>query len=167
MSVEFQQLLPMSCRQYRMHHMSPRIPFAIMLVSLCSPALAAAQTPPAPAPAQTPAPPPAQTPASPPAPAPPPAPLTIKIGDADFKLGGFLDAASVIRSTNLGSGLPTTYGTIPFENTPQGNLHEVRLSSQSSRASGWMAASPSSQSNAHRVRPSIGAHASTTSDGSP
>ena len=38
-----------------------------------------------------------------------------------------------MRSTNVGSGLATTFGTIPFENTPQGNLHETRLSSQNSR----------------------------------
>ena len=69
----------------------------------------------------------------PPAPAPPTSPLTIHIGDADFLIGGFIDAAAVMRSTNVGSGLATTFSTIPFENTPQGNLHETRLSSQSTR----------------------------------
>lgn len=69
------------------------------------------------------------------APAPPVAtsPLAIHIGDADFLIGGFIDAGAVARSTNVGSGLATTFSTIPFENTPQGHLHETRLSSQSTR----------------------------------
>ena len=68
------------------------------------------------------------------APAPvPTSPLTIHIGDADFLIGGFIDAGAVVRSTNVGSGLATTFSTIPFENTPQGHLHETRLTSQSSR----------------------------------
>lgn len=78
----------------------------------------------------------AQTPAPPPAPATPPAsPLTIRLGDADFLIGGFIDAAGVFRSTNTGGGPATTWGTIPFSNTPQGNLNETRLTAQSSRLS--------------------------------
>src|SRR5262245_10793384 len=73
--------------------------------------------------------------AQPPAQPPPPSPLTIRLGDADFLIGGFLDAASVTRSTNVGSGLPTTYANIPFANTAAGQLHETRLTSQSSRVS--------------------------------
>jgi len=68
-----------------------------------------------------------------PAPAAPSSPLTIRLGDADFRIGGFLDAAAVIRSTNVGSGAATTFGTIPFDNTPQGNLSETRFTAQSSR----------------------------------
>ena len=64
---------------------------------------------------------------------PPTSPLTIHIGDADFLVGGFLDVVAVTRSTNVASGLPTTFASIPFENTPQGNLRETRLSSQSTR----------------------------------
>jgi hypothetical protein len=60
-------------------------------------------------------------------------PLTIHLGDADFLIGGFIDAGAVVRSTNVGSGMATTFSTIPFENTPQGHLHETRLSSQSTR----------------------------------
>lgn len=69
--------------------------------------------------------------------APPPAtsPLTIRLGDADFLIGGFLDAAAIVRSTNVGSGLTTTFGSIPFDNTPQGNLHETRFTAQNSRLS--------------------------------
>lgn len=68
-----------------------------------------------------------------PAQAPATSPLTIHLGDADFLIGGFIDAGAVVRSTNVGSGLATTFSTIPFENTPQGHLHETRLSSQSTR----------------------------------
>jgi hypothetical protein len=69
-----------------------------------------------------------------PAPAQPPSsPLTIRLGDAELLLGGFLDAGAIVRSTNTGNGLPTAFGTIPFENTTPGNLHETRLSSQNSR----------------------------------
>ena len=60
-------------------------------------------------------------------------PLTIRLGDAEFLIGGFIDAVGVVRSTNVGSGLATTFSTIPFDNTPQGHLHETRLTAQSSR----------------------------------
>ena len=59
--------------------------------------------------------------------------MAIHLGNADFLIGGFLDAAAVVRSTNVGSGPATTFGTIPFDNTPQGNLSETRLTAQSSR----------------------------------
>src|SRR5580765_6567795 len=72
----------------------------------------------------------AQTPA---AAAPPQSPMTLHLGNADFLIGGFLDAAAVARSTNVGSGPATTFGTIPFDNTAQGNLSETRLTAQSSR----------------------------------
>jgi hypothetical protein len=66
---------------------------------------------------------------------PPPSssPLTIRIGDAEILPGGFLDALAIFRSTNVASGPPTTFATIPFENTPQGNLSEFRLTAQTSR----------------------------------
>lgn len=64
----------------------------------------------------------------------PASPLTIRLGNADFRFGGFLDAELFVRSTNVGSGLATTFGTIPFEHTPQGNLSETRLTAQQSRA---------------------------------
>jgi hypothetical protein len=93
--------------------------FRFLLVALCVLPAAAAH-------AQT------ATPATPP---PPPAtsPLTIHLGDADFLIGGFLDATAIMRSTNVGSGVATTFSTIPLGNTPQGHLRETRFSSQSSR----------------------------------
>ena len=50
----------------------------------------------------------------------PTSPLAIHVGDADLLIGGFIDATSIRRSTNTGSGLGTSFGTIPFANTPQG-----------------------------------------------
>ena len=68
-----------------------------------------------------------------PPPQPPSSPLTIRIGDADILPGGFIEALAIVRSTNVGSGAATPIATIPFDNTPQGHLHETRLSAQTSR----------------------------------
>ena len=79
-------------------------------------------------------------PASPPdAPAPQPAsgapssPLAIHVGDADLLFGGFIDATAIRRTTNTGSGLGTSFGTIPFGNTVQGHMNDTQFSSQNSR----------------------------------
>jgi hypothetical protein len=61
------------------------------------------------------------------------APLSFRIGDADFTPGGFLDFSSFTRTENLGSGIATSYGTVPFKGTPQAALTESRFSSQYSR----------------------------------
>jgi hypothetical protein len=63
-------------------------------------------------------------------------PLSFKIGSAEFTPGGFLDFTSVYRSTNLGSGIATAFGSIPFNNQlPQAGLSETRFSAQYSRLS--------------------------------
>lgn len=63
-------------------------------------------------------------------------PLSFKIGTADFTPGGFLDFTTIFRSRNLGSGIGTSFGSIPFSNTlPQGALPETRLTAQNSRLS--------------------------------
>src|SRR5207244_7754899 len=64
---------------------------------------------------------------------PPTSPLAIHVGDSDLLIGGFMDATAIMRSTNHGSGIGTSFGTIPFSNTPQGNLSETRFSAQNSR----------------------------------
>jgi hypothetical protein len=97
----------------------------------------------------TPSPTPATDPATPTAPAPTPAPtpqivtntpvptatspLSIHVGDSDLTIGGFMDATAVIRSTNPGTGLGTSFGSLPFSNSPAGSLSETRLSAQNSR----------------------------------
>jgi hypothetical protein len=65
----------------------------------------------------------------------PTSPLAIHVGDADLLIGGFMDATVVMRSTATGNGISTSFGTIPFGNTPQGNLSETKLSAQNSRVS--------------------------------
>jgi hypothetical protein len=62
-------------------------------------------------------------------------PLSVRIGKMEFKPGGFLDFAAVIRGTNVGSGLPTTFGNIPFNNTIFAHISETRLTAQNSRLS--------------------------------
>src|SRR5487761_519554 len=61
-------------------------------------------------------------------------PLFFKIGGADFTPLGFLDFTSVYRSTNVGSGIGTSFGVIPFNGaSPAGRLSETRFSAQNSR----------------------------------
>ena len=62
--------------------------------------------------------------------------LSFKIGSAEFTPGGFLDFTTLYRSTDVGSGIATAFGSIPFNNQlPQGGLSETRLSGQYSRLS--------------------------------
>jgi hypothetical protein len=63
----------------------------------------------------------------------PTSPLAIHVGDADLLFGGFIDATSIRRDVNTGSGLGTSFGTIPFANTVQGHMNDTQFSSQSSR----------------------------------
>lgn len=61
------------------------------------------------------------------------APLSFKIGEADFTPLGFMDLTSVWRSTDVGSGIGTSFNGIPFSNSPAGKLTENRFSAQNSR----------------------------------
>jgi hypothetical protein len=66
----------------------------------------------------------------------PQSPLSFKIGSADFTPGGFVDFTTFFRSTNVGSGIATAFGTIPYSNQlPQARMSETRLSAQYSRLS--------------------------------
>jgi len=60
-------------------------------------------------------------------------PLSFRIGGADFTPGGFVDFENVFRSTNLGSGISSSFGALPFNNTIQGHLTEFRSTAQYSR----------------------------------
>ncbi len=63
-------------------------------------------------------------------------PLSFRIGSADFTPGGFMDLTSIFRTTNVGSGIGTSFGSIPYNNTfPQAALSESRFSAQNSRLS--------------------------------
>ncbi len=61
------------------------------------------------------------------------APLSLHIGNASFTPGGFMDATSIWRSTNVGSGIGTSFAGIPFNNTAAGKATESRFSAQNSR----------------------------------
>ena len=63
----------------------------------------------------------------------PEAPISISIGNATLTPLGFLDATAFFRSTNLGSGIGSSFGAAPFSGTPQGALSETRFSVQNSR----------------------------------
>ena len=62
-------------------------------------------------------------------------PLSVKIGGATFTPGGFMDLMFVGRSTNVGSGIGTSFNGVPYSNTSQGQLSETRFSMQNSRIS--------------------------------
>jgi hypothetical protein len=63
----------------------------------------------------------------------PHSPLSISIGDTTFTPLGFVDATFYGRSTNLGSGIGTNFGALPFTNTAAGNLTEANFTTQNSR----------------------------------
>jgi hypothetical protein len=63
-------------------------------------------------------------------------PISFRIGNMDFTPGGFLDFTSVTRTTALGSGIGTSFGSIPLNTSlPSAGLTETRFSAQNSRIS--------------------------------
>lgn len=63
-------------------------------------------------------------------------PLAIHYKGVTLTPGGFMDLTSIFRTTNVGSGIGTSFGSIPFNNTfPQAALTEFRFSPQNSRLS--------------------------------
>lgn len=59
--------------------------------------------------------------------------LFFRIGNATMTPSGWVDFTMYNRTTDVGSGLGTTFQSIPFNNTPQGGESEFRLTAQSSR----------------------------------
>ena len=62
-----------------------------------------------------------------------PSPLSISIGNSTFTPFGFMDFILYSRSTNVGSGLGTSFAGIPYNNTPTGHLSELSESTANSR----------------------------------
>jgi hypothetical protein len=65
-----------------------------------------------------------------------PSPLAFRIGGANFTPFGFLDLTGVYRSTVVGSGIGTSFNSIPYSNTNSttiGPVSEFRFSAQNSR----------------------------------
>jgi hypothetical protein len=72
-----------------------------------------------------------------------PSPLFFKIGGAEFSPLGFMDFTTVFRSTNVGSGIGTSFGGIPFNgSSPSGEESELRFSAQNSRVGMKIDANP-------------------------
>ena len=64
-----------------------------------------------------------------------PAAGSIKLGDATLTPGGFVDFENIYRTTNTQSNIATNFAAIPFSNTAQGNVTELRTTAQFSRLS--------------------------------
>ncbi len=64
-----------------------------------------------------------------------PAGPSLEIGPARLRIGGYLGVTGIYRSTNSGGGPGTSFASIPYEDTVQGNVSEARLSAQASRIS--------------------------------
>jgi hypothetical protein len=60
-------------------------------------------------------------------------PLQLRIGSATITPVGFMDFTAVYRSSNPGSGIGTSFGSIPYNTAVNGNISEFRLSAQNSR----------------------------------
>lgn len=63
------------------------------------------------------------------------APLSFKIGAADFTPGGYLAFDALFRSAASGSDIATKFENIPFNNTAAGALSEFRVSARKSNIS--------------------------------
>ena len=66
-------------------------------------------------------------------PATPPSALSISIGNTTFSPLGFVDATFFGRSTNVGSGIGTNFGGIPYNTSASQHLSEANFSTQNSR----------------------------------
>ena len=62
-----------------------------------------------------------------------PSPLSISIGNATFTPLGFVDATYFSRSSTVGSGIGTNFGSVPFNTTSTEHLSETNFSAQNSR----------------------------------
>jgi hypothetical protein len=59
----------------------------------------------------------------------------LEVGPTQLRFGGYLGVTGIYRSTNSGGSSGTSFASIPYEDTLQGNVGEARLSTQSSRIS--------------------------------
>jgi len=62
-----------------------------------------------------------------------PSPLSVNIGNTTFTPLGFVDFTWYGRSTNVGSGIGTSFGGIPYNNAVTGHISENNFSTQNSR----------------------------------
>ena len=57
----------------------------------------------------------------------------LPVGAAQLRIGGYLGVTGLYRSTNGGGGTGTSFASIPYKDTLQGNVSESRLTAQASR----------------------------------
>jgi hypothetical protein len=62
-----------------------------------------------------------------------PAPAFIRLGSTCLVPIGFMDLTTVWRDKNAGSSMGSNFGSIPYNNTVNGNLSEFRFTPQNSR----------------------------------
>ena len=67
----------------------------------------------------------------------------IVAGTTEIRIGGYLGVTGIYRTVANGGGPATTFGSIPYGDTADGNLSETRLTAQSSRLSIRVNAAPS------------------------
>lgn len=60
-------------------------------------------------------------------------PFSISIGNAQLTPFGFVDATIFGRTTNVGSGIGTNFGAIPYGDSTAGHLSETNFTAQNSR----------------------------------
>jgi hypothetical protein len=58
---------------------------------------------------------------------------SFKFDNAVMEIGGFVDFENIFRTTNTGNNIATAFGSIPFSDTPQGQVTEFRTTAQYSR----------------------------------
>ena len=63
----------------------------------------------------------------------PSSPLQLKVGDATLTPVGFMDLTGVWRNENAGSGIGSSFGSVPLANAATAHLSEMRFSPQNSR----------------------------------
>jgi len=67
----------------------------------------------------------------------------IVAGATEIRISGYLGVTGIYRTVANGGGPATTFGSIPYGDTADGNLSETRLTAQSSRLSIRVNAAPS------------------------
>jgi hypothetical protein len=71
-----------------------------------------------------------------------PAGPALLAGPTEIRIGGYLGVTGIYRSTSSGGGTGTSFATIPYDDTADGNLSETRLTAQASRLSIRVNAAP-------------------------
>jgi hypothetical protein len=55
------------------------------------------------------------------------------LGPADLRVLGYVALSGIFRSASMGGGPGTSFQSVPYDNTPTGNITEIRTTTQTSR----------------------------------